>query len=124
MPKDNEVSNLDNAITKARSEVDFALCRGPRAMEAREKRLAQIVCLLELAKHDHAATVAELRARADDAERRVVELEDLAGAFLEAADARDNEETSTQYPEHERRPREYKAAREDLSKSLTGADPT
>lgn len=84
MPKDNEVTNLDDAITKARSEFDFAMCRGPRAMEAREKRLAQIVCLLELAKHDHAATVAELRAKADAAERRVGELEELMAAARRA----------------------------------------
>ena len=53
-------------------------------------------------------------------------LREAAHAFLEAADARDNEETATQYPDHGLRLRQYKAAREDLESILTspttGAD--
>ena len=53
-------------------------------------------------------------------------LREAAHAFLEAADARDNEETATQYPDHGLRLRQYKAAREDLESLLTspttGAD--
>ena len=53
-------------------------------------------------------------------------LREAAHAFLEAADARDNEETATQYPDYGLRLRQYKAAREDLESLLTspttGAD--
>ncbi len=54
----------------------------------------------------------------DALQGEVSRLREVAGAFLDAADARDNEETSTQYPEHERRLREYKAARKDLMNNL------
>lgn len=61
--------------------------------------------------------------RTEAAERRIYALEDFARSFLEAADARDNEETATQYPDHERRLSAYKAAREDLSNALTKESP-
>ena len=54
-----------------------------------------------------------------EADARTV-VREAAEAFLEAADARDNEETATQYPQHELRLRQYKAARDELESLISG----